>query len=401
MKPAPLVPGEVDLRGLPWMRLDTGRLLDSDLFALSNGAEFKAAVALWCKSWTQQPAASLPMDDRILAHLSGAGAGWKKLKAMALRGWIECEDGRLYHPVVAEQALLAWDERLSYRAEKEAAAERKQKERLERARIFEALSAAGHKPKWNTPMAELRDLLEQVTDLSRVTGGDESQGQGSDVTDLSPAKRGTGRDGTGEGSVKASARSPGAGAPEGMDDDPPPLLVTDGEGRPQATPIAELTPAQSATVVTACKALRKLGAMRFHPGDEHLIALALEGFTAEQIVRLAAEKALRDARLWNDPDMNPDLADLLANGASQQDMGLTPAQYTAVRSAAAQVNGGYLASTLRGRRHDAANTGPPARTTKHRKPSATDNFEGKNYAGTAIDKLSPELRARVAQQLAD
>ena len=202
-------------------------------------------------------------------------------------------------------------------------------------------------------------------------------------------------------SKSSSARSPGAGAPEGTDDDPPLLQVTDGDGRPQATPIAELTPAQSATVVTACKALRKLGAMRFHPGDEHLIALALEGFTAEQIVRLAAEKALRDARLWNDPDMNPDLADLLANGASQQDMGLTPAQYTAVRSAAAQVNGGYLASTLRGRRHDAANTGPPARTTKHRKPSATDNFEGKNYAGTAIDKLSPELRARVAQQLAD
>lgn len=345
--PSPLVPPEVDLRGLPWMRLDTGRLLDSDLFALSTGAEFKAAVSLWCKSWTQQPAASLPMNDRILAHLSGAGTAWKKLKLMALRGWIECDDGRLYHPVVAEQALLAWDERLAYRAEKEAAAERKQKERIERAQIFEALAATGHKPKWNTPTAELRDLLAQVTDLSRVTGGDESQGHPSDVTDLSPAKRGTGRDGTGEGLPKASARSPGA--------DEQTVEVIDGNGSPTTSVIAELTAAQSAVVVKACLALRKMGAIRFHPGDEALAALAVEGFTAEQIVRCAGEKTLRDACLWNDPDVRVDLFDLLINGASQQDMGLTPEQYLAVKSAVTQVSIGYIASTLRGRRRDAAN----------------------------------------------
>ena len=345
MKPAPLVPGEVDLRGLPWMRLDTSRLLDSDLFALSNGAEFKAAVSLWCKSWTQQPAASLPMDDRILAHLSGAGAAWKRLKAMALRGWVECEDGRLYHPVVAEQALLAWDERLSYRADKEAAAERKQRERIERAKIFEALAATGHKPKWNTPMAELRDLLAQVTDLSRVTGGDESQGQPRDVTDQSPAKRGTGRDGT--GFLEASARSPGAEAMR--------IEVIDGDGKPATSVIAALTPAQSAVVVVACKALRKMGAIRFSPGDEGLAALAAEGFTAEQIARCGSEKALRDAGLWGDPDVHPELPDLMVNGASQSEMGLTPEQWLAVRSAVTQVSIGYIASTLRGRRRDAAN----------------------------------------------
>lgn len=390
-RPSPLVPPEVDLRGLPWMRLDTGRLLDSDLFALSNGQEFKAAVALWCKSWTQLPAASLPTDDRILAHLSGAGAGWKKLKTMALRGWIECEDGRLYHPVVAEQALLAWDERLSYRAEKEAAAERKQRERIERAKIFEALAATGHKPKWNTPMGELRDLLEQVTDLSRVTGGDESQGQERDVTDLSPAKRGTGRDGT--GSLEALARSLGAGAQA--------VEVVDGDGNPVTSVIAALTSAQSAVVVKACIALRKMGAIRFNPGDDGLAALAADDFTAEQIVRVAGEKSLRDAGLWNDPDVRTDLFDLLINGSSQQDMGLTSEQYVAVRSAASQVSIGYIASTLRGRRHDAANTGPPARATRgNRKPSA-DNFEGKGYAGTSVDNLSPELRARVASQLRD
>ena len=91
------------------MRLDTTRLLDSDLFALSNGDEFKAAVALWCKSWSQLPGGSLPTDDRVLAHLSGAGSRWKKVKAMALCGWILYEDGHLYHPIVAEHASAAWD----------------------------------------------------------------------------------------------------------------------------------------------------------------------------------------------------------------------------------------------------------------------------------------------------
>lgn len=112
----PMTPPECDLRGLPFMPLDVVRLGDSDLFALSTGDEFKAAVALWCKSWLQVPAASLPNDDRILAHLSGTGSRWPKVRAMALRGWVECSDGRLYHPVVAEKARHAWKQREQQRA---------------------------------------------------------------------------------------------------------------------------------------------------------------------------------------------------------------------------------------------------------------------------------------------
>lgn len=114
--PAPLVPADVDVRGMPFMPLDTARLLDSDLYALSNGNEFKAAVTLWCKSWQQVPAGSLPDDDRILARLSGAGArSWPRLKAMAMRGFTLCSDGRFYHPVVAEKAREAWAHRLKQR----------------------------------------------------------------------------------------------------------------------------------------------------------------------------------------------------------------------------------------------------------------------------------------------
>jgi hypothetical protein len=111
----PLTPPECDLRGLPFMPLDTVRLGDSDLVALSTGEEFKAAVILWCKAWVQVPAASLPDDDRVLAHLTGLGPRWKKVREMALHGWVKCSDGRLYHPVIAEKALEAWKHRQSQR----------------------------------------------------------------------------------------------------------------------------------------------------------------------------------------------------------------------------------------------------------------------------------------------
>lgn len=111
----PPVPPECDLRGLPWMPVDTERLLNSDLWALSTPEEFKVAFRLWCKAWQQVPASSLPDDDRILAELSGTGRRWKKLRQVALRGFVKCSDDRLYHPVIAEKALEAWAHRQAQR----------------------------------------------------------------------------------------------------------------------------------------------------------------------------------------------------------------------------------------------------------------------------------------------
>ena len=120
LPPEPLVASDVDLRGMPWMPLETQRLLDSDLFALATAEEFRAAIVLWCKAWQQVPAGSLPSDERVLAHLSGAGARWPKLRAMALRGFVKCSDGRYYHPVIAEKVLEAWKERVRNREKQRA-----------------------------------------------------------------------------------------------------------------------------------------------------------------------------------------------------------------------------------------------------------------------------------------
>lgn len=94
------------------MWFDVQRLLRSDTWVLGSSDEKAAAITLWMESWHQVPAASLPSNDRILAKLSGAER-WAKAKEHALRGWILCSDGRLYHPVVAEKALEAWVEKLA------------------------------------------------------------------------------------------------------------------------------------------------------------------------------------------------------------------------------------------------------------------------------------------------
>ena len=110
-----LVPSDVDLTDFAFMPFEFGRLFNSETWILSNDAEKVAAITLWGKSWDEVPAGSLPDDDRMLAHLSGAGPRWKKLKPMALRGWVKADDSRLYHPVVCEKALEAWYEKLAQR----------------------------------------------------------------------------------------------------------------------------------------------------------------------------------------------------------------------------------------------------------------------------------------------
>lgn len=170
--PDPITPIECDLRGLPFMPLDVARLRDSDLAIEATGDEFRAAVLLWCASWNQVPAGSLPNSDAALATYAGYGRdikGWKKVKTGALRGFVECADGRLYHPVVCEKALEAWAERTEYREIKDNEKARKQKEREDRKQMFGDLRAAGIVLAWNTPTSELRSRHEALSGHSPVT----------------------------------------------------------------------------------------------------------------------------------------------------------------------------------------------------------------------------------------
>jgi uncharacterized protein YdaU (DUF1376 family) len=109
----PLTPAGSDLRNLPWMPLHVGRLIASEWWICASGDAVKVAVELWCASWHQVPAASLPDNDRMLARMCGLSLDeWARVRGEVMSAWVKCTDGRWYHPTVAEMARDAWERKL-------------------------------------------------------------------------------------------------------------------------------------------------------------------------------------------------------------------------------------------------------------------------------------------------
>ncbi len=198
--PNPLTAADCDLRDFAFMPLDVVRLRDSDIAALSTADEFRSAVLLWCAAWHQVPAASLPDDDRVLAQLAGYGrvvAEWKKVRDGALRGWVKCADGRLYHPVVAEKARDAWAAKHEQRYKTECARIKKHNQRheiqIEFPTFEEFLS-----PEYRDPVP--RDKQK----MSPGTGGKRPPGQTGSVPPTVPGETASKGQGEGEVNLKAS-----------------------------------------------------------------------------------------------------------------------------------------------------------------------------------------------------
>lgn len=128
----PLTPPDADLQDFSFMPLQVARLRDSDFAAEEDPEACWYGVLLWCASWHQVPAGSLPDSDAVLMKIVGLGRDvktWKRHKAGALRGFVTCTDGRLYHPVVAEQALSSWLGKLEQRHRTECARIKKANQR--------------------------------------------------------------------------------------------------------------------------------------------------------------------------------------------------------------------------------------------------------------------------------
>jgi hypothetical protein len=139
--PAPLTPVDADLRAFQFTPIFRSRLFGSSFHARVNDSEWRAGVTLWLKSWDQVPAGSLPNDDIDLCRLAELGRdirAWKKHRDGALRGWILCSDGRLYHPVVAEGINEALDGKRKQQEKTLAARIGAMKKRLAEAKSDEA-----------------------------------------------------------------------------------------------------------------------------------------------------------------------------------------------------------------------------------------------------------------------
>ena len=225
---SPLTPPGCDLRDFAFMPLDVVRLRDSDISAVSSGDEFRSAVLLWCASWHQVPAASLPDDDTVLSQLAGYGRvvkEWKKVRSGALRGWVKCSDGRLYHPVVAEKANEAWMRKLEQAWRTECGRIKKLNQRHSIDLPFPTLEqflSPGYVPS-KAPI---------VPNLSPGTFAGCPEGQGSDVSNLSPGKCTPIDSGQGQGQgqrdlLKPKGEQAASTAQPLPSDDPPPAAALD------------------------------------------------------------------------------------------------------------------------------------------------------------------------------
>lgn len=210
----PPVPADLDLTKFPFMPLDVRRLRDSDLALESDPEVFKAAVLLWCASWHQVPASSLPNCDTKLAKLAGYGDNVRrflKVKSAALRGFSLATDGRIYHEVVAEKASEAHSAKLKGAWTRDCARLKKAAQRAEQKPVLPTFDewlrhfqATGNEH-WNPP-------------ASPGTGGNLSPGTGSGQNEGRP--EGTGSlNGQGNGEGQGQGLIGGTGATGGA---PPP-----------------------------------------------------------------------------------------------------------------------------------------------------------------------------------
>ncbi len=113
-RPEPFIGIDIDVRDLDGFMLNVERLLASELLAIGTPEECWAALMLWCRAWKQLPAGSLPNDCRILASFSRAGKRWGKVREVALHGFVECSDGRLYHRVLCAEAQRAFEKKKAF-----------------------------------------------------------------------------------------------------------------------------------------------------------------------------------------------------------------------------------------------------------------------------------------------
>lgn len=117
--PEPLTPPECDVSMLDGFMLNVKRLFASELLAVGTPEECWAAFLLWCRAWQQVPGGSLPNDEKKLAGFSGAGARWKKVREVALHGFVLCSDGRLYHRFLCQEVRRAYTAHMAYQARRE------------------------------------------------------------------------------------------------------------------------------------------------------------------------------------------------------------------------------------------------------------------------------------------
>ncbi|WP_313377983.1 DUF1376 domain-containing protein [Achromobacter insolitus] len=316
----PMTPPDCDLRDFAFMPLDIVRLFGSRFHAVSSDGEWRAGVTLWLKSFHQVPAGSLPVDDVELCRLAELGRdlkSWEELKAGALYGWIRCDDGRLYHPIVAEKVNEAWKRKLAQRARSQKGNEARWGKRSERGRDpghesespegarAGRTSSDGHDREAESEGSG-RDVQEESLKESRSLSNTDSnknsekesheQSSRHSLNDSLKDPKGQGQ-GQGYKKIAAAAIHPPARDP--VDNPPPPPAAG-----------VESTAAHFAGLLDRWERERgKAGA--FHPGDPLLLAWADAGVTNAELQAAHTKAVKRRVKANDQAPVNVGLLDAI------------------------------------------------------------------------------------------
>jgi hypothetical protein len=263
--PLPLTPPDCDLRDFSFMPVDIVRLFGSRFHAVANDAEWRAGVTLWLKSFHQVPAGSLPSDETELCRLAELGRdlkAWRKVKTVALHGWVLCADGRLYHPVVCEKAGEAFEKRKSFRERGKKGNAKRWKQldlapQLADGQVPENIrEAVSEPPDEGIPEPSLSD-----SSASPKAVAGQSQGTGTGT--------GTGREVETESTERSSRLRDSAREPDEPVQDVLQTEFPQGEG-----------PARHIAIAVR---LRALGLFRIHASQPELLGWEQDGFTDAEI----------------------------------------------------------------------------------------------------------------------
>lgn len=304
--PAPLVPAYVDLTNFDDMPLNVRKLRESRMVAKVPSEAAMVNVILWCASWHQVPAGSLPDDDIDLCDLAGFGrmvAHWKEVRsAGALYGFERCSDGRLYHRVVCQVALVAWRRKRLFEYEKACDRLRKANHKLgqnhpeikpipefeawdsvEMAKVSGAFapSSAG-KAAYSDGKAALESGIPPPSKpVPRNSTGKIDEGSGIPPENALKGKERNGEERKGEEQPTARAHAPGL-----------PAATPPGAGSNPAKPEVEEN-AAATLCGEACKLMKAEGFTKVNPSHPDLIALITAGVPPVDFGHTARELKLQ------------------------------------------------------------------------------------------------------------
>ncbi|WP_159728350.1 DUF1376 domain-containing protein [Methylosinus sp. Ce-a6] len=193
--PEPLLPPFVDLRDFRFMPLIIEQLRRSKQWLIAKRRPEVGfySLNLWAASWHELPAGSMEDDDDVLADAAMCSPErWPSVRDDALRGWIKCSDGRLYHPTVCAEAANAWNDKAHHRWRKECERVKKENSRrkekglppLELPGEPMALSPSRAADMAKTVAGQPRDTSRTMAECPRDNAA-LSVGQDSDVTTTS------------------------------------------------------------------------------------------------------------------------------------------------------------------------------------------------------------------------